>query len=231
VTALVGPNGAGKSTLLRCIAGLQRHSGHVAVSGRAVSVTGGSILYLPQEPPPASTLTVFETVLLAHQRGNGFRVRRSATHRVAEVLTRMGLGELADRKLTQLSGGQRQLAGLAQAVVRGPEVLLLDEPTSNLDLHNQLAMLELIRQYAIEQPAAVIVTIHDLAHAARFADRVIVLHDGTVHASGTADEVITEEMLREVYRVDATVHRTSGGTLTLAVTGARLEDVPGRPAR
>lgn len=220
VTALVGPNGAGKSTLLRCIAGLHRHTGRVAV-GDAPKAGGSSILYLPQEPPPASTLTVFETVLLAHQQGNGFRVRRSTTQRVAEVLTHMGLDDLSGRKLTQLSGGQRQLVGLAQAVVREPEVLLLDEPTSNLDLRNQLAMLGLIRRFATEQPAAVIITIHDLAHAARFADRVVVLDDGTIHASGTAEQVITADMLREVYRIDATVHHTADGTLTLAVTGAR----------
>lgn len=228
ITALVGPNGAGKSTLLRCMAGLHRHTGQITVAPATTPSEPRRsprepILYLPQEPPPPSTLTVFETVLLARQRGIGFRVRSATTRHVAETLARTGLGDLADRKLTQLSGGQRQLVGLAQAIVRAPQVLLLDEPTSNLDLHNQLTMLELIHRFATEQPAAVVITIHDLAHAARFADRVVVLHDGVVHTTGTADEVITREMLREVYRVDATVHQTPDGTLTLAVTGAHPE--------
>ncbi|WP_067672161.1 ABC transporter ATP-binding protein [Nocardia miyunensis] len=225
--AVVGPNGAGKSTLLRCIAGLHRHSGTVALGNGNGSSPGrhGSVLYLPQDPPPATTLTVFENVLLAFQQGAGFRVERSTVDLVADVLERVGLTAVAGRKMAHLSGGQRQLVSLAQAIVRRPSVLLLDEPTSSLDLHNQLKMLELVRQYAEEQPAVVITTIHDLTHAARFADSVVVLRDGTVHTVGTPREVITEDMLRQVYRVNARIHFSDDDTLALMATSAYVTEV------
>ena len=227
--AVVGPNGAGKSTLLRCIAGLQRHSGTITLgdgngNGSGAANQDGSVLYLPQDPPPATTLTVFENVLLAYQQRAGFRVERGTVDLVSAVLEQVGLTPVADRKMAHLSGGQRQLLSLAQAIVRRPSVLLLDEPTSSLDLHNQLKMLALVREYAQEQPAVVITTIHDLTHAARFADHVIVLHDGAVHTVGTPREVITEDMLRQVYRVNARIHFSDDDTLTLAATSAYVTE-------
>ncbi|AHH17942.1 putative ABC transporter, ATP-binding protein [Nocardia nova SH22a] len=224
VHAVVGPNGAGKSTLLRCIAGLHRHTGTVTVAdhtGSTTALTRDSVLYLPQDPPPATTLTVFESVLLAYQQTAGFRVRTTTLERVSEVLDHVGLTAVADRQMTQLSGGQRQLVSLAQAIVRQPSVLLLDEPTSNLDLHNQLTMLDLVRKYATNRPAVVLTTIHDLTHAARFADNIVVLREGGVHAIGTPREVITEEMLRDVYRVNARIHfDDDDDSLAIAVTSA-----------
>ncbi|MFF3569638.1 ABC transporter ATP-binding protein [Nocardia jiangxiensis] len=225
VYAVVGPNGAGKSTLLRCIAGLHRHSGTITLGNGNGAGQQGSVLYLPQDPPPATTLTVFENVLLAYQQRAGFRVERATVDLVSDVLEQVGLTEFADHRMAHLSGGQRQLVSLAQAIVRRPSVLLLDEPTSSLDLHNQLKMLELVRQYAEEQPAVVITTIHDLTHAARFADHVVVLHDGTVHTVGTPREVITEDMLREVYRVNARIHFSDDDTLALAATSAYVTEV------
>lgn len=210
VTALVGPNGAGKSTLLRCAAGLEHHTG---------TVEAPSILYLPQDPPPVSSLTVFESVLLAHLQGrSGFgalRVSRVARLRVAEVLGELGIAELAGHTMGQLSGGQRQLVSFAQAVIRQPAALLLDEPTSALDLRNQLVLLRLIRAYATGQQAAVVMAIHDLGQAARFADTVVVLSDGTVHSSGPGEDVITPVMLRDVYRVEASVHYGVDGGIAI----------------
>lgn len=100
-------------------------------------------------------------------------------------------------------------------MARRPALLLLDEPTSNLDLRNQLRILALIRQLATHQPAAVLVTIHDLNHAARFADKVVVLHNGTVHAAGPPHDVITPAMLRAVYKVDGHVHRDQDQQITV----------------
>ncbi|MDK8891046.1 ABC transporter ATP-binding protein [Corynebacterium macclintockiae] len=215
VTALVGPNGAGKSTLLRCMAQLCRFSG---------SVTGPDAVYLPQDPPPESTLTVFESVLLALQHSrtgfSGLRVATSTQDRVSAVLTRLGLNEFESRTMSQLSGGQRQLVSFAQAIVRRPRALLLDEPTSALDLRNQLTLMEHICTYAVEAPAAVVVTMHDLSHAARFADRIAVLHNGTVYAHGSVEDVLTEEMLREVYRVDGTITPTGDGNVAITTSRA-----------
>lgn len=222
VTALIGPNAAGKSTLLRGIAGIQRARGRVRIErdGRPDPDPPGpeEIFYLPQEPPPRSTLTVFEAILLACARGRGRAARRRAERDAGTALAQLRLDELATRPVAELSGGQRQLVGLAQAVARRPSVLLLDEPTSNLDLRNQLRILELVRRIAEDQPACVLVTVHDLNLTARFADQVVVLHRGRVHSSGPPPDVLTPEMLREVYRVQAHVHRTVDDTLTISVS-------------
>jgi iron complex transport system ATP-binding protein len=229
LTALIGPNGAGKSTLLRCIAGLHRSTaGQIRLrpvdgsAGGMAELAGAppkptQVFYLPQEIPPASSLTVFEAVLLA--RGHGARrggaARRAAERDTGRALAGLDLDGLATRSIAELSGGQRQLVGLAQAMVRRPAVLLLDEPTSNLDLRNQLRILALVRRLAADQPTAVLVTVHDLNLAARFADEVVVLHDGVVHAAGPPDQVITPAMLREVYQVDARVHHDQDRHLTV----------------
>jgi iron complex transport system ATP-binding protein len=225
VTALIGPNAAGKSTLLRCIAGLHRPTAGRVLLGpvgptcadEAVAPGPGQVFYLPQETPPASSLTVFEAVLLARSQGRrrGGAAARAAERDTGRALAGLDLDALATRPISDLSGGQRQLVGLAQAVVRRPAVLLLDEPTSNLDLRNQLHILALVRRLAAEQPAAVLVTVHDLNLTARFADQVVVLHDGAVHAAGTPAEVITPAMLREVYRVDGRVSRDEDRQLTV----------------
>jgi ABC superfamily ATP binding cassette transporter, ABC protein len=122
--------------------------------------------------------------------------------------------------MSQLSGGQRQLVSFAQAIVCRPQALLLDEPTSALDLRNQLILMEHIRAYAAEAPAAVVVSIHDLSQAARFAHRIAVLHAGTVYAHGAAEDVLTAKMLREVYRVDGKVTLTDDGSAAITTSRA-----------
>lgn len=236
VTALVGPNAAGKSTLLKCVAGIEEASGTVTIGQggdrtaappprtsvldrlRGRPTGDDLVLYMPQDLPPSSSLTVFEAVLLARQQRRPARVSRAVTEEIERTLEQVGIEDLSLRALTQLSGGQRQMVSLAQAVVRRPSVLLLDEPTSNLDLRNQLQILELIGRIATEQPAAVLVIVHDLSLVARFADQAVVMDAGTVHSSGPPETVITEEMLREIYRIDATVQRTGDGVLTLAAS-------------
>ncbi|MCZ9309862.1 ABC transporter ATP-binding protein [Corynebacterium uberis] len=215
VTALIGPNGSGKSTLLRALAGLHRHTG---------TVTGPQPLYLPQDPPPHSALSVFESVVVARQQAArglaGLRVSPQVRDDVAGVLHQLDLSALADRPMAQLSGGQRQLVSFAQAVIRRPRVLLLDEPTSALDLRNQLMLLGHIRDFAAAGPAAVLVALHDLGQAARFCHRAVVLHRGAVHSSGTPQEVITPQMLAQVYRVSATVTPTADGGLAVEASQA-----------
>ncbi|GAA3546333.1 ABC transporter ATP-binding protein [Amycolatopsis ultiminotia] len=220
VTAVIGPNGSGKSTLLRCVAGFHRARGQVRLTGSDVGrrPDGGGILYLPQDPPPPSSITVFEAVLVARRIGGAGGRRQDHEAHVAATLTKLGLDEFATRRLSDLSGGQRQMVGLAQAMTRRPDVLLLDEPTSNLDLRNQLQVLRLVRDLARDQPAAVLAVVHDLSLAARIADRIVVLHDGVVHSSGPPAEVLTAEMLGAVYQVEGTVQETRDGVLTIAVT-------------
>ena len=215
VTSVVGPNGAGKSTLLRCLAGLERCTGEVEAP---------AAVYLPQEPPAPSALTVYESVLACYQvrRGGtaGLRVASCARSEVAQTIARLGLAPLAGKPLAHLSGGERQLAGFAQAVVQQPRVLLLDEPTSALDVRNQLLLMQQVRDYAREARAVVVMTVHDLPLAARFGDQVVVLSEGRVHAQGAAREVITPDMLREVYRISALVEPSGERGVSIDAHGA-----------
>lgn len=218
ITALIGPNAAGKSTLLRCLAGLLRGRGAVRIGDQAVASMRAAertrlVGYLPQDLPNTAALTVFEAVLVAYrQHRPGWRVGADDVAAVSGVLRRLGIAHLAVRNLTELSGGQRQLVAVGQALATEPRVLLLDEPTSSLDLHHQLELLRLVAGLALERAMSVVVAIHDLNLAARFADRVLVLHQGRIAASGAPADVLTSDLLHEVYRVRARVLHDEDGT-------------------
>ena len=138
------------------------------------------------------------------------------------MLERLGIAGLAMRSLNRLSGGQRQLVGLAQALVREPEILLLDEPTSALDLRHQVSVMALVRRVAVARGLVGLVVMHDLALAARFSDRLVALKDGRVEADGRAEEALTPDLLARVYGVRARVERCSQGQL-LVLADAPLE--------
>ena len=124
---------------------------------------------------------------------------------------------IRDRRLDRLSGGQKQLAGLAQALAREPRLLLLDEPTSALDLHYQLRVLDLAREAAAERGMTVMIVLHDLQAAARVSDRIAVMAKGRLVAFGAPDEAVTPEILGEVYRVSARVQRCDRGVLQVMI--------------
>lgn len=217
VTATIGPNAAGKSTLFKCLAGLLRGDGTIRVDGRPLAAFQSQaeysrlVSYLPQEYPSTAALTVFEAVLLARQQSASWLVADADLARVSTVLAQLGLQELARRYLNELSGGQRQLVAVAQALAREPRVLLLDEPTSSLDLQHQLDLLGLVRTIAQERQMTVLIALHDLNLAARYANRLIVLSGGRVYAAGPPDAVLTERMLRQVYGVEARVSLDTDG--------------------
>lgn len=230
VVAVVGPNAAGKSTLFRRVAGLLDGEGEVCVDGRPVREWPvrhpGRPCYVPQQDGAGgeAALTVFDAVLLALKQGGhgaaGWRVTDAEADAVTAALAALGIEALARRPLAELSGGQRQLAALAQALVREPRVLLLDEPTSALDLRRGVEVLALLRDLARARGVCVLVAIHDLNHALRFADRVVVVSGGTVVACGGPPEaVLTAGLLRDVYGVSARVERCSRGLPFVAVDG------------
>lgn len=216
IAAVVGPNGTGKTTLFKCLAGLLAPQGTVRLDGRAARTPRRArrlpgVTYLPQEFPVATALTVFESVLVAG-RGGGWRVTADQAAHAASVLRRLGVEHLSDCYLTELSGGQRQLVSVAQALARRPDVLLLDEPSSSLDLRHQLQLLAQVRAITVDEQMTTAIAIHDLNLAARFADRIIVLHRGRLVADGTPRGVLTARLLRDVYRIDAAVEIADGGT-------------------
>jgi len=220
VTALVGPNAAGKSTLLRALAGLARLSaGSVDLGGQRLDRLSrrdwaGRVRYVPQLFGQVAALTVMDAVLVARMAGAG-SVRASAADRAAAagVLLRVGIADLAERSVTDLSGGQQQLAALAMGLVRPAPALLLDEPTSALDLRRQLELLTLARCIAVEDRTILIVALHDLNLALRFADRCLLMDRGAVVAAGLPEDVIGSDTCARVYQVCLTRARTETGHL------------------
>jgi iron complex transport system ATP-binding protein len=175
--------------------------------------------HMPQDSGTSPALSVHESVLLARMQGRGLQVGDADLAQVERVLAELGLGDLAFRHLGELSGGQRQLAAMAQTLVREPEVLLMDEPTSALDLQRQLQVLGVLRRLARRDGLLVLVALHDLNQALRHADQALVLAGGRLQACGPVDQVISAGLLREVYRVNARIERCSQARPVVLVDG------------
>jgi iron complex transport system ATP-binding protein len=213
VTALVGPNGSGKSTLLKAMdAELTPDRGTVRFDGRDVNSYTTSELatrlgLLSQENTAPSSTTVRELATYGRYPHRGFfeGVTAEDEQAVEQALDRVGVSHLADRAVGELSGGQRQLAWLAMVFAQETDALLLDEPTTFLDLHHQLRVLEAARERNEERGVTVCVVLHDIGQAARFADNLIALRDGAPYEWGPPNEVVTPDLLSEVFGVEAEV--------------------------
>jgi len=199
VLAVLGPNGSGKSSLLRAIAGLLPSQGEIQCN------TAGRCFYMPQDSFARASLTAFEVALLGRVRSLGFRPATADLDAAAAALAELGIGDLADRRIGELSGGQRQLVFLAQALAADPHVLLLDEPTSALDLAHQLQVLAHLRALTRRRGVSTIVVLHDLNLAARLADRVAIMQAGRMIATGTPAEVLRADLLERIYQLPVTV--------------------------
>lgn len=207
VLGLIGPNGAGKSTLVRLAAGLLRPlEGTIRLFGRPPSAwppreMARWVALVPQGAYIPPTFTVWESVLLGRTPYLGFLgVPRERDRRATwQALERMGIAHLADRFIGQLSGGERQRVILARALAQEPRCLLLDEPTTHLDIHHQVAILSLVRRMAAECGIGVLIVLHDLNLAATFADRLALLVDGRVVAMGDPRDVLGSDRLRSIY--------------------------------
>lgn len=213
ILGVVGPNGAGKSTLLQTLNRiLTPDASSIAVDGAPLESLSRDVLaktmgYVPQHDQDGFPATVFDTVLMGRKPYIDWSPRSEDIDRVRSIIDRLGLAELAMRDVQSLSGGQRQKVLIGRALAQDPEVLLLDEPTSDLDLYHQLDVLDVIREHVADGIAAVM-AIHDLNMAARYSDKLVMLKDGQVYASG-GPEILTEANLEAVYEVEATV-RTDG---------------------
>jgi iron complex transport system ATP-binding protein len=200
--ALIGPNGAGKTTLLRAIAGLVRYDGTVGLDAdRAATLSrrerARRIAVVPQEPETPPWLTVGEYVLLGRTPHLGPLAREGAVdgEATARALARLDLWALRDRPLGTLSGGERQRAVVARALAQEASVILLDEPTTALDIGHQQQALELLDQLRADAALTLVAAIHDLTLAAQYADRVVLLDAGRVVADGPPGEVLSEEIV------------------------------------
>jgi len=224
---VVGPNGSGKSTLLRAMAGvLSPRSGSVRLEGLEVAgIPGGDLArrlaVVPQESPVAFEYTVLEVVLMGRSPHLGrFELEKNRDFSIAlDALKRTNLLHLADRRISTLSGGERQRAMIARALSQEADILFLDEPTAHLDINYQVEILHLVRRENIEHGKTVVVVLHDLNLAAEFCDRLLMLHDGRVFASGRPEDVITAENVQRAYGTAVWVrrHPTSGRPYVLSL--------------
>lgn len=219
---LIGPNGAGKSSILRAIVGVIPSGGAVFVDGSSMTLRSRSrraaiVAYVPQDPLMPSDMTGFEYALLGRAPYVGYFGSESRHDRamIADVLDRLELAEFADRKLGQLSGGERQRLVIARALATEAPILLLDEPTSALDIGHQQQALELVARLRNDHGLTVISAMHDLTLAGLYSDRLTLLHEGTVVASGAPEQVLRAETLAEFYGVRVTVHREPDGTIVV----------------
>lgn len=213
VTSVVGPNGCGKSTLLRSLARLLKPwGGAVYLDGQAISKlptreVAKRLGILPQSPVAPEGLTVRELAAQGRYPHAGpFKQWSKADERaVAKALETTGVDGLADRTLDTLSGGQRQRAWISMALAQETSTLLLDEPTTFLDVAHQLEVLQLLNRLNREEGRTVLMVLHDLNNAARYSHHVVALSKGRVFDAGTPREVVTPELLREVFHVEADV--------------------------
>ena len=227
VVALIGPNGAGKSTLLRVAGGgLKPTNGqawleNVDLGRMSPRDTARRIAVVPQEGPVPAGLFVREMVSLGRTPYARWLLGPTAEDRAAVewAIGAADIEALADRFVDELSGGERQRVILARALAQRPRLLLLDEPTANLDVHHQVAMLELVRGLTRGQGLAVLAAVHDLQLAALYCDRVALLHHGQIVSQGAPETVLTAELLHETFgqRVVLSSHPTHGVPLVALV--------------
>ena len=219
--AVLGNNGAGKSTLLGCLAHLLRpQRGRALVDGEDLlgmeAGRAARTVALVSQFTPASRLTVYDMVLLGRKPYLKWDFTAADRAMTEEALERLGLSELALRYADRLSGGEGQKVQLARALVQQPRLLLLDEPTSSLDLRSQYEVLGLVSQLCRERGLTAVAVLHDLNLALRFCHRFLLLHGGRVYAQGDAS-VVSPKAIREVYGMEAAVRELDGVPVVLPV--------------
>jgi iron complex transport system ATP-binding protein len=213
VTAVIGPNGCGKSTLLRALGRLlPARAGAVLLDGKRIDRTptrevAKVLAMLPQSPQAPEGLTVAELVARGRHPHQAWYRQFSPEDEaaVASALEMTGMAELAERTVDELSGGQRQRAWISMALAQGTDLLLLDEPTTYLDLAHQIDVLDLVQRLHREFGRTVVMVLHDLNLAARYADRLVAMKDGRIAVAGAPADVLTESTLLEVFGLDARV--------------------------
>lgn len=210
ITGLIGPNGSGKSTLIKCIDTILKPRGSILLNGEDILKfdrvdLARQIGLVPQHGTSAMDSTVFETVLMGRRPHSAWKIRDEDIDKVAETLDRLGMGDMAMRDFSSLSGGQKQMVLLARAICQEPEVLLLDEPTSALDIRHQLEVLDIVRNLVQEREMSAIIAMHDLNLGARYTDSMVMLRNGKIFSAGRPDDLYTTEMIQQVYGVESII--------------------------
>jgi len=214
VLTLLGPNGVGKTTLLKCLNKvLEPKGGSVMIdntdtSGISRRETAKLMGYVPQRGD-VSRMTVFDAVLLGRRPYIEWDATEKDLRLVGRIIDLMGLKEMSLRYIDEISGGEYQLVQIARALAQQPDVILMDEPTSSLDISNQHMIMKTIRKIVQRNHMAAVMTIHDLNLAVRYSDKFVLMHGGQIFATG-GHEVITPENIRSTYHIDAIVDKVNG---------------------
>ncbi|MEG1824160.1 MAG: ABC transporter ATP-binding protein [Cloacibacillus sp.] len=219
VLCLLGPNGAGKSTLIKCLAGTAAPlRGEIKIDGKAPREMGRRefakiVAYIPQSSGPVFPFKVRDMAAMGRTPHKGFFDQPNPKDyaRVSEALAQLGLSHLEEKNFTELSGGERQMALFAAALVQEPQILLLDEPTSHLDFGNQIKVLKTVRRLADERGISVLMATHSPEHALFIGDAAAIVRDGKMWPPGAPDEIITEKSISECFAAKVRVIETQDG--------------------
>ena len=227
--ALVGPNGAGKTTLLKCINGILHpnkgtvHADGVDVFELSLRQRARIFGYVPQHTAVNPCLNVLETVVSGRlPRMNG-KAGPADIAAAEEIISEMDLERFAMRQLHELSGGERQRILIARALAQEPSIMLLDEPTSNLDLHYQLETMELLRELAQKKDICMLAVIHDLSSVIRYADKVILLENHTIQNMGSPREVLTVAAMHDTFRINAAFAEAEGISAMIPISSVKAD--------
>lgn len=227
IVAILGPNGSGKSTLLKILSrNIKPDQGIVYLEDQDLAQLSGKMIaqkmaVLPQSPQAPNDLTVRDLVEFGRFPHQSWWQGKSEQDEdcVSWALVQTGLAEMADRVVSTLSGGERQRVWIAMALAQKPEILLLDEPTTYLDICHQLEIMELLAAFNCEHNLTVVMVLHDINHAARYSDYIVVLQQGQVFAAGRPEDVITEHTLREVFGVESDITLDKAGKPVIIIRG------------
>ena len=207
LVSVLGPNGCGKTTLVKCINRIHDPwSGRIQMGDKELQICSHNeiakrIGYVPQVSSGALSGTVIDFILLGRRQYLNWRLKEEDLLAVMDVLERLNIREFANRDFGSLSGGQRQKVLVARALLQTPELYIFDEPTSNLDLKNQIEIMELARGIVDHEGKSLIMVVHDLNMALHYSDRIILMNNCTVSAQGTPEVVLTSENIQTVYGV------------------------------
>lgn len=220
ITSLIGSNGVGKSTLLKTIMGFYSGTGTVLFNGIDRNTLkphqlSKYVSYMTQQGASNASLKVLEVVLLGRMQTLQIKVNNTELEKAWQVLKLLKIEHLANKPYYALSGGQQRIVCIAQAIIREPQIFLLDEPTANLDMQNQLEVLALIQAYTRQKKITTVLILHDLNMAARFSDKIILLKDGSVYMDGSPEQVITKKAVCKAYGVHAHIHTDKNGLTML----------------
>ncbi|ABR74274.1 ABC transporter ATP-binding protein [Actinobacillus succinogenes] len=210
IYTILGPNGAGKSSLIKTIFGEVPFTGNIQFNDKTLNkhhllAWRKAIGYMPQDTQVEASLTALEVILLGRLDALNMHVSDELLTEAATIMAKLGIAHLAHKDIMRLSGGQRQMVMFAQVLLRSPQILMLDEPVSALDMHHQINLLEHVCEYTKQNQLITIMVLHDLSLAAQFSDDIILLGNGKLQGFGDAKQVLQADLISRLYNVETEI--------------------------